>query len=168
MREHLLAEGADRQAGDRDAELHCGDEPRRVARDAPHRARAAVALVLELEDARAARRDEAVLGRDEERVQEDEAREGDKLEREGHAPAWAVLGASSSSKRISPMVTDPSARPPPNTNVRSILEVDADGVPRGALQVGPQPRAGHAVQLVVEPVHGLRPPVHLLLRTGLR
>ena len=76
LREHLLAEGADREARDRDAELHRGDEARRVARDPPHGTRAAVALVLQLEDPRPPRRDEAVLGRDEERVQQDQARAG--------------------------------------------------------------------------------------------
>ena len=31
-----------------------------------------------------------------------------------------------------------------------------------------QPRQGNAVRLVAEPVHGLRPPLHVLLRPGLR
>ena len=31
-----------------------------------------------------------------------------------------------------------------------------------------QPRQGHAVRLVAEPVHGLRPPLHVLLRPRLR
>ena len=76
VREERLAEGADRQRGDRDAELHRRDEPRRVGRDPQHRARAAVALALELADPRAPRGDEAVLGGDEGRVQQDQAHEG--------------------------------------------------------------------------------------------
>ena len=87
VREHRLAEGADRQRGERDAELHRRDEPRRVAGDPQHGARPPVPLALELADARPARRDEAVLGRHEERVQEDQPGEGEQLEREGHARA---------------------------------------------------------------------------------
>ena len=103
VREHRLAEGADRQRGERDAELHRRDELRRVAVILQHGARAAVALALELADARAPRRDEAVLGRHEERVQQDQAREGEQLEGEGHprcaATGAQVLGGKSSSKR---------------------------------------------------------------------
>ena len=47
-----------------------------------HGARALVPLVLELQDPRPPRRDEAVLRRDEERVQEDQAGEGQQLEGE--------------------------------------------------------------------------------------
>ncbi len=49
-----------------------------------HRSRAPVAFVLELQDARSPRRDEAVFGRDEERVHQDEAGERQHLEEEGH------------------------------------------------------------------------------------
>ena len=35
-------------------------------------------------------------------------------------------------------------------------------------KVGAQPREGHAVRLVAQPVHGLRPPLHVLLRPRLR
>ena len=88
-----------RQARDRHAELHRGDEPRRVGGDAKDDARAAVALVAELRDARAARRDEGVLGRDEERVQQEQACDREELEEEGHAPLSGarVLGGWSSS-----------------------------------------------------------------------
>src|SRR5262249_49381370 len=82
--EHLLAQGADRQRGDRDAQLHRGDEPRRIARDPQHRAGPTVALPLELADARTPRRDEAVLGRHEEGIQEDQARQSQELEKKGH------------------------------------------------------------------------------------
>jgi hypothetical protein len=104
--EHLLAEGADRQAGDRDAELHRGDEPRRVARDAEDGAGAAVALVLELHDACAPRGHEPVFRRDEERVQQDQAGESEQFEEEGHrerlrGKGARVLGGRSSSTRIS-------------------------------------------------------------------
>ena len=69
------------------------------ARDAQHVARTPVALVVQLDDARAARGDEAVLGRDEEGVQQDENADCDELEEERHAPTpWAlVLGGMSSS-----------------------------------------------------------------------
>jgi len=103
--EHLLAEGTDRQAGERDAKLHRGDEPRRVARDLEDEAGALVALVLELHDPRPPRRHEAVLRRDEERVREQQPEQGKNLEEEGHAwlhPEGAcVLGGRSSSTRIS-------------------------------------------------------------------
>ena len=46
--------------------------------------RAAVALAVELADPRAPRGDEAVLGRHEERVQQDQPGEGEQLERESH------------------------------------------------------------------------------------
>src|SRR6185437_13747491 len=82
---------------------HGGDEARRIGGDPQHRAGSLVALMLELHDPRAPRGDEAVLGRDEERVQEDEARDSEQLEGEGHAPSGArVLGGRSSSKRIAP------------------------------------------------------------------
>ena len=45
---------------------------------------------------------------------------------------------------------------------------DAGRVPRRAVQDGAEPRVGHALQLVAEPVHGLRAPLHLLLRPGVR
>jgi hypothetical protein len=44
----------------------------------------------------------------------------------------------------------------------------ATRVPKRALQVGAQPGPGHAVQVVAEPVHGLRPPLHVLLCPQLR
>ena len=71
VREQLLAEGADPEARHRDPELHRGDEPRRVARDPEDVAGPTVALVLELEDARSTRGDQAVFGPDEERVRDD-------------------------------------------------------------------------------------------------
>ena len=44
----------------------------------------------------------------------------------------------------------------------------ASGVPDRALQVRAQPGPRHAVQVVAEPLHGLRPPLHVLLRAELR
>ena len=82
--EHLLAECADCQARDRDAELHRRDEARRVARDLQDGARAAVALAAELPDPRPPRGDEAVLGCHEKRVEEDQARKSQELEKKGH------------------------------------------------------------------------------------
>ena len=75
--EHLLAQRADAERRDRHAELHRGDEPRRVARDPSDRPGAAIAAVLELQDPRAPRGDEPVLGRDEERVEQEQADEGE-------------------------------------------------------------------------------------------
>ena len=125
VRERLLAEGTDAQRGERDAELHRGDEPRRVGGDAQDVARAPVALVLQLDDARAARGDEAVLGRDEEGVQQDENADCDELEEERHAPTpWAlVLGGSSSSNESfsigNPVCRHRRARPgPPGRGAR--------------------------------------------------
>ena len=84
--ERVLAESADRQRGDGDAELHRGDEPRRHGGQAEHLLRPAVALLGHLLQTRAADGDERVLGRDEEAVQQHERRDGDQLEEEGHAP----------------------------------------------------------------------------------
>ena len=69
MRERLLAEGADAERGERDAELHRGDELRRIGRDAQHGAGPPVALVVQLDDPRPAGRDERVLRRHEEGVE---------------------------------------------------------------------------------------------------
>ena len=44
----------------------------------------------------------------------------------------------------------------------------ADRVSRRALQERPQPGQGHGLQVVPEPVHGLRAPLHVLLRPSLR
>jgi hypothetical protein len=84
-RERRLAEGADTQGRERDAELHRGDEAARVARDPEHVARAAIPLVLELDDPRPACGHEAVLRRHEERVEQDQDRNPDQLEEKCHA-----------------------------------------------------------------------------------
>ena len=99
VREDGLAQGTDGQARERDAELHRGDEAVRVRRDAQDGACAPVALVAELGDARSARRDEAVFGRDEERVQQEQRGDREQLERNRHAPLTGatVLGGWSSS-----------------------------------------------------------------------
>ena len=98
-RDGLLADGTDAQAREGDAELHGGDEPRWVGRDLEDGAGAATPLLFELRDPGAARGDEAVLGRDEEGVQQDENADCEELEEERHAPTpWAlVLGGMSSS-----------------------------------------------------------------------
>ena len=44
----------------------------------------------------------------------------------------------------------------------------APRVPRRALPQRPEPRQRHALRLVAQPLHGLRPPLHLLLRPRLR
>src|SRR5581483_11234775 len=54
------------------------------------------------------------------------------------------------------------------TYVRYPLGGDARRVPRGAVPQRAQPGAGDAVRLVAQPVHGLRPPLHVLLRPRLR
>ena len=95
--EDLLADGADGERGERDAELHRGDEVRRVARDLHHGARGAAPFVGELLQPRPAHGDERVLGRDEEAVQQDQSGDAEKLERNRHAPVSgaAVLEGSS-------------------------------------------------------------------------
>jgi hypothetical protein len=97
-RQRLLAESTDAQGGERDAELHRGDEPARIAGDAQDVPRAAVPLVLELDDPRPASRDEAVLRRHEERVEQDQDRNPDQLEEKCHALTRRarVLGGFSS------------------------------------------------------------------------
>ena len=77
--ERLLAQSTDGQRGDRDAELHRRDEPRRLRGDAEHDARPSVPLLLELVHARPAHGDERVLGRDEVAVQQDERGNRDEL-----------------------------------------------------------------------------------------
>ena len=84
-RERRLAERTDAQGRERDAQLHRGDEATRIPGDPKHVAGAAVALVLELDDARAARCDEAVLRSHEERVESDQDRDPDQLEEKCHA-----------------------------------------------------------------------------------
>ncbi len=79
MRESLLAESTDTEACQRDAELHRGDEPRRVGDDLPHGAGAPVALVGQLLDPRPPCGYERVLARDEERVQQDQRRNAEEL-----------------------------------------------------------------------------------------
>ena len=54
-----------------------------------------------------------------------------------------------------------------DTNICSIV-THGRRVPRGALPHGAEPRQGDAVRVVAEPVHGLRPPLHVLLRPRLR
>ena len=99
--EYRLAEGADSERGERDAQLHRGDEPRRAGDDLEHVAGAAVALLLQLDDFRPARGHEAVLGGHEERIQEQQPDKGGQLEGDSHAPVSPgaqVLGGRSSSK----------------------------------------------------------------------
>ena len=59
-----------------------------------------------------------------------------------------------------------------STGVANVCSIewppDARRVSRRALPLCAQPRAGDAVRLVAEPVHGLRPPLHVLLRAGVR
>ena len=66
--------------------------------DAQHVARAAVSLVVQLDDPRPARGHEPVFGRDEERVEKDQDPNADELEEESHAPTPGapVLGGISS------------------------------------------------------------------------
>ena len=56
--------------------------------------------------------------------------------------------------------------PPGRTYVLSWS--DARRVSAGALPQRPEPRQGDALRVVAQPVHGLRPPVHVLLRPALR
>ena len=55
-------------------------------------------------------------------------------------------------------------------NICSIAVAPGDErrVSRRAVPLCAQPRAGDGVRLVAEPVHGLRPPLHVLLRAGVR
>ena len=99
LRERVLAERADRQRGERHAELHRGDEPRRRVGDPEHLTRAPVARAGELGQAGSPHGDEAVLRGDEEPVQKDQHRDGEELEEECHAPlsgAWVLSGSSKS------------------------------------------------------------------------
>ena len=97
-----LAERAQRQRRERDAELHRRDEVRRVGDDLPHRARPAAPLGDELVEPRVPHGDERVLRSDEERVPEhadDDEQELDRGE-QTHARAFRAragrLGGSSS------------------------------------------------------------------------
>src|SRR5207253_1858958 len=95
----LLAECADAERGERDAELHRGDETRRVAGDPKDIPSASVALMVQLDDPSAARRHQAVFGSDEEGVQQNQNADGDQLEQKSHGPPPGplVLGGISSS-----------------------------------------------------------------------
>ena len=99
MCQRLFAEGTDTQARQGDAELHRGDEPRRVGDDSPHGAGAPVALIGQLLDPRPPRGHERVLARDEEGVQQDQRRDAEELEEKGHVPAAAGVGLSGSSSK---------------------------------------------------------------------
>ena len=91
-RQRLLAESTDAQGGEGDAELHRGDEAARVARDPQDVPGPAVPLMLELDDPGAARRDEAVFGRHEERVEQDQDGDPDQLEKKRHALSLPSAG----------------------------------------------------------------------------
>ena len=115
IRQDLLADRADRERRERDAELHRGDEVRRIARDLHHRARRPAPLVDELLQPGAAHGDERVLGRDEEPVQQDQKGNGEELERDRHAPvsgASVLEGSSSTTARQYRRRRRRSHRPP--------------------------------------------------------
>ncbi len=86
-RHRRLADGAESQRADRDAELHRGDEVRRVGDDLAHDACALVALPDQLVEARVTHRDERVLRGHEERVPQDYDDDRAELERGGDAHA---------------------------------------------------------------------------------
>ena len=68
-----------------------------------HVARAAVSLVVQLDDPRPPRRHEPVLGRDEEGVQQDQNCDADEFKKESHAPTpdgAQVLGGMSSTSYL--------------------------------------------------------------------
>jgi hypothetical protein len=80
---------ADRAEGDRerrDAELHGTDEADGAVHDPERDPRAAVTAVGQLAQARAPRRHERVLGRNEERVPQHEQENHDDAEEFAHAP----------------------------------------------------------------------------------
>ena len=143
--QRVLAQGSDRQRGDRDPELHRGDEPWRLVGEAEDGAGPAVALVGELVHPRPAYGHERVLGRDEEAVQQHERRDADDLEEEGHAAAPVagarVLGGRSLSKEATaeyrrPVRRHPSARPAPRRRAARRARASrrrrtAAGSPRG-------------------------------------
>ena len=83
----------------RSTAVHRRDEARWVGGNAQHVARTSVPLVLQLDDAGPPCGHEAVFGRDEKGVQQDQNADGDELEEDRHAPTpWAlVLGGISSS-----------------------------------------------------------------------
>ena len=101
-RDRGLAECAERDRRERDAELEGRDEARGIRDDPAHRARPAVALRHELVEACVAHRDERVLRRDEERVPEDAEADQDEPDHRprGHRRALRAgrcrLGGSSS------------------------------------------------------------------------
>ena len=59
----------------------------------------------------------------------------------------------------------------PLARIERLFYHQGDGrrrVSRGALPQRPEPGSGHALRLVAQPVHGLRPPLHVLLRPRVR
>ncbi len=80
-----------------DAELHRGDEPRRVADDRENEPRPALPSLRRLLHSCPPGGDEPVLGRHEVRVQEDQRRDGDEEKRDSHAPSRGARGRGKSS-----------------------------------------------------------------------
>ena len=85
-------------------------------------------------------------------------------EMEEIAATFAAAGAPDGFHRAAAEVYPATA--PERTYV--LESRDAGRVPRGALQERAQPRQGDDVRMVAQPVHGLRAPLHLLLRPRLR
>src|SRR4051812_10040556 len=101
LREGGLADGADADRGERDADLADRDVLVDAVDLAAGEARALHALLLERLDAVAARADERVLGRHEEGVHQDERRDGEEEDRDHSAvvPCELLRGGSSSLMR---------------------------------------------------------------------
>ena len=78
-------------------------EARRIAGNPQDVTRPAVPVVMQLDDSGPPRGDEAVFGRDKERVQQNQNADGDELEEERQAPTPGalVLGGISSSNHES-------------------------------------------------------------------
>ena len=171
---------------DRDAELHGADEAHRLGHEPEHIARRAACPPARA-PAAALRRD--VTRRTRPRRRTRSARRG-AIATIGQSlmprPGAQVLAAARRRKMLAVVVGERASKPAAqsgragrpsrlpseraslaSTNICSILP-RAGRIPRGAVQAALNRVRGHAFRLVAQPVHGLRPPLHVLLRQGVR
>ena len=91
-------------------------------------------------------------------------------DRSAGGSAWRVTRAPCnkivSRRLVRHASTEASSRGTIRTDV--LCSRHAARIPRGPVPQRAQPGQGHAVRLVAQPVHGLRAPMHLLLRPRLR
>ena len=102
-------------------------------------------------------------------VQEDQRRDGEEEKRDSHAPSGGAAVEASRRPPAPSKYRRPGLPTLAQTNTCSLaFRHGTRRVPRGAVQGRAQPREGHAVPVVAQPVHGLRASLHVLLRARVR